>query len=224
MEWFVEWWKNLGLFLQIMYCVALPSTLVLLIQTVMIIIGFGGDGAGVNPSDTSGMDAMDSLGTLAGIDVGDSATINPEAIDPADGGNPADFGAMHFFTVQGFITFLCVFGWAGVITYTLTLNVIISIIVAFVLGLAAMFGVAKLLQLISRLAQNGTINVKNLLGATGTVYLVIPADGKGKVMINTDERCLEYEAITDSGETLGDGTAVRVIDIRTGNILVVEKV
>ena len=221
MEWFVEWWKNLGLFLQIMYCVALPSTLVLLIQTVLIIIGFGGDGAGVNPSDTSGMDSLD---TLDGIDVGDSATINPEAIDPADGGNPADFGTMHFFTVQGFITFLCVFGWAGVITYTLTLNVIISIIVAFVLGLAAMFGVAKLLQLISRLAQNGTINVKNLLGATGTVYLVIPADGKGKVMINTDERCLEYEAITDSGETLGDGTAVRVIDIRTGNVLVVEKV
>ena len=89
-----------------------------------------------------------------------------------------------------------------------------------------MYGVAKLLQATAKLAQNGTLNVKNLLGASGTVYLVIPADGKGsgKVTVTTDERCLEFDAITESGEALPDGTPIRVTDIRTGNVLVVEKI
>ncbi|MCR4780170.1 MAG: hypothetical protein K5876_03640, partial [Ruminiclostridium sp.] len=59
MEWFENWWNGLELFEQIMYCVAVPATLILLIQTIMIIFGFGHDGAGVNPSDTSGIEGLD---------------------------------------------------------------------------------------------------------------------------------------------------------------------
>ena len=62
MEWFSEWWNGLELFTQVMYCVALPSTLILIIQSIMIIAGFGGDGAGVNPSDTSGLGDVDVSG------------------------------------------------------------------------------------------------------------------------------------------------------------------
>ena len=34
------WWNSLGLASQIFYCIAIPSTLVLLIQTVLMFIGF----------------------------------------------------------------------------------------------------------------------------------------------------------------------------------------
>lgn len=220
MEWFSEWWNGLELFTQVMYCVALPSTLILIIQSIMIIAGFGGDGAGVNPSDTSGLGDVD----ISGGDIGDISDVS-DIPDVSDGGNPADLGTLHFFTIQGVITFLCVFGWSGVLIYDGTKNIVISLICAFVLGALAMYGVAKLLQATAKLAQNGTLNVKNLLGASGTVYLVIPADGKGsgKVTVTTDERCLEFDAITESGEALPDGTPIRVTDIRTGNVLVVEK-
>ena len=68
MEWFNNWWNTLGLFEQIMYCVAIPSTLILLIQTIMLILGFGHSGAGVNPSDTSGFDGSPDMGFDGGTD------------------------------------------------------------------------------------------------------------------------------------------------------------
>lgn len=223
MEWFSEWWGSLALFSQIMYCVALPATIILLIQAVMIIIGFGPDNdMGVDTSDTSGLDG--DMSGADGVDAVDPSDLT-DIKDVHDGGNPADAGSMHFFTIQGFVTFLAVFGWSGVILFGSTQNIIISVIAALVLGLAAMFGVAKLLQVTAKLAQNGTVNTRNLLGAKGTVYLVIPAsgNGKGKVNVVTDERFLEYDAITDGDEILPNGTPVRVTDIRTGNVLVVER-
>ncbi|MBQ3843342.1 MAG: NfeD family protein [Ruminiclostridium sp.] len=234
MEWFNSWWNTLELFEQILYCVAIPSTLILLIQTIMLILGFGHSGAGVNPSDTSGFDGGSDMDFDAGgadTDFGgdtgaDGADGDSADVDYGDGSNPSDVGTLNFFTVQGIITFLCVFGWAGIVTYTLTKIAIIAVIVGFVLGLAAMYGVAKLMQLSRKLAQNGTLNVRNLLGANGTVYLIVPADGKGKGKVNvtSGERLVEYDAITDGNEELPDGTQIRVIDIRSDNVLVVEKV
>ena len=234
MEWFTQWWGSLDGMSQALFCVALPSTVILLIQTIMIILGFGHDGTGVNPSDTSGFDgstdidiSLDADASGADIDSGGTEfETDVTDVNYGDGSTPSDIGTMNFFTVQGVITFFCVFGWAGLVTYTLSKLAVLAIIVGLVLGLAAMFGVAKVLQLSKKLAQNGTLNVRNLLGASGTVYLVIPADGegKGKVNITSGERLVEFDAITDENESLPDGTSVRVIDIRSGNVLVVEKV
>ncbi|MCR4780385.1 MAG: hypothetical protein K5876_04735, partial [Ruminiclostridium sp.] len=215
------------------YCVAVPATLILLIQTIMIIFGFGHDGAGVNPSDTSGIEGLDGDVSFDGdvgggadfADGGDASDFDTD-VHYGDGSSPGDIGTMNFFTVQGVITFLCVFGWVGIAAYTISGNAILAVIFGLLLGFAAMYGVAKLLWVSKKLAQNGTLNVKNLLGASGTVYLVIPGDGenKGKVNITSGERLVEFDAITDGGEALPDGTPVRVIDIRAGNVLVVEKI
>lgn len=229
MEWFTEWWNTLGVFEQVLYCIAIPSTLILLIQCIMIFLGFGHSGTGFNPSDTSGIEGLD--GGFDGdistdIDVPDAVGDGGTDIDYTDGSNPSDIGTMNFFTVQGVITFLCVFGWSGVIIYGASRNAALAVIISLILGLAAMYGVAKLLWASKKLAQNGTLNLKNLLGAPGTVYLVIPAggEGSGKVNVTSGERLVEFDAITDGKEALPDGTPVRVIDIRSGNVLVVEKV
>lgn len=228
MEWFTNWWSSLDNFEQVMFCVAIPATVILLIQVLMLIFGFGHDGTGVNPSDTSGIDGLDSFdgGTdFHGMDLNGDGVVDSADMAIADGSSPGDVGTMNFFTVQGIITAFCVFGWAGIVTYKLTGQAVVSVIVGIVLGAAGMFGVAKLLAASRKLAHNGTLNVNNLLGASGTVYLVIPADGenRGKVNITSGERLVEFDAITDSGEQLPDGTPIRVIDIRSGNLLVVEK-
>lgn len=230
MEWFSVWWNSLDMFSQVMYCIALPTTLILLIQTLMIIFGFGHDGAGFNPSDTSGLDGFDmgdgGFGGAESIsaDISDGSDIDALS-DGADGSNPSDMGTMQFFSVQGVITFLTVFSWSGIIIYGTTGNIPLAIIAGFLLGAAAMFGVAKLLQLSRKLAQNGTLNMNNLLGAAGTVYLVIPASGNGhgKVSVTVGERLVEFDAITEEDTALTDGTNVRVTDIRSGNMLVVER-
>lgn len=219
MEWFSNWWGSLDLFMQALYCVAIPSTLILIIQSVLIIMGMGDGAPDINVSDTSGLD-------VAGCDC---AGCDPtEALDSAGGDvlNPADAGALHLFTFQGIVTFLCVFAWAGILTYIGCGLIPVALIVGFVLGAAAMFGVAKIIQLMGKLAESGNINAKQYLGETGTVYIPIPADGKGtgKVNIALGERYVEFEAITEDGVELKSGESVRVTDIRSETLLVVEKV
>ena len=41
---FIEWWNALSLATQVFYCIARPSTLILLIQTILLFVGIGGDG------------------------------------------------------------------------------------------------------------------------------------------------------------------------------------
>lgn len=222
MEWLSTWWGGLDIFSQILHCISIPSTLILIIQTILIIAGFGDSGPDTNLSDTSGLDLPDGGvdfdgGTdLSGID-GD--------ISGHDVGNPADASAMHLFTFQGIITFLCVFAWSAILTYMGTNSILLSLLVGFVLGAGAMFGVAKIIQASAKLAQNGNINAKNYLGELGTVYLVIPAaeKGRGKVNISLGERYVEFDAITEDADDIPSGTSVRVVDVRSESLLVVER-
>ncbi len=216
MEWLANWWSGLDLFTQILYCVSIPSTLILLIQTILIIMGFGNGGPDMNLSDTSGIDLPDC--DCGGCDVGDLS-------DGSDIINPADAGAMHLFTFQGIVTFLCVFSWVGILTYMAVPKIFVAVPVGFICGAAAMVGVAKIIQAAGKLAQSGNIDPKKFLGETGTVYFTIPANGKGqgKVNIALGERYAEFNAITEDSADIPSGATIRVVDIRTENVLVVEK-
>ncbi|MBQ8175928.1 MAG: NfeD family protein [Oscillospiraceae bacterium] len=219
MEWLSTWWGSLDIFTQALYCVAIPSTLILVIQSVLIIIGLGDGAPDINVSDTSGLDMPGC--DCAGCDPTDALDAGSTDIV-----NPADAGALHLFTFQGIVTFLCVFAWAGILTYMGCKLIPVALIVGFILGAAAMFGVAKIIQLMGRLAESGNINAKNYLGETGTVYIPVPADGKGtgKINIALGERYVEFEAITEEAVELKSGETVRVTDIRSETILVVEKI
>lgn len=204
------WWNALDLTVQILYCIAIPSSLILVIQAILLLVGFGGSGEGVNPSDTTGLSDADA--DFSPGDAGDAGDI---------GG--AEFGILKIFSLQGVMIFFCVFGWASIILIGAGAHTAIALIAAFLLGFLAMYGVARLLYLFSRLGQNGTFDTKNLLGAKATVYVPIPAKGggRGKVTVALAERYMEYEAETDAGEVILTNTPVRIVDIR-GEILVVE--
>lgn len=223
-----EWWNSLGITMQVFYCIALPATLIIVIQTILLMIGIGHGGEGVEFSDTSGIDGLGDVPDMPADIPTDMPGAN--AIDGfehtaiGDGSNPADFGTMQLFTLQGIMTFLCVFGWTGIICTSLGLHVAIAIIIALVLGFLAMLGVAKVLQLTRRLTQDGSLDVRRLLGEKGRVYIPIPANesGEGKVTIAAGERFIELSAVTDEQDTIPTGTQVRIIDVR-GDVVAVEK-
>ena len=222
-----EWWNSLGITMQVFYCIALPATLIIVIQTILLMIGIGHGGEGVEFSDTSGIDGLDVPDMPADIPTdmpGAHAIDGCEHTAIGDGSNPSDFGTMQLFTLQGIMTFLCVFGWTGVICTSLGLHVAIAIIIALVLGFLAMLGVAKVLQLTRKLTQDGSLDVRRLLGEKGRVYIPIPANesGEGKVTIAAGERFIELSAVTDEQETIPTGTQVRIIDVR-GDVVAVEK-
>ncbi len=220
MEWFSAWWDGLQLTEQILYCIAVPATLVLIIQTILLLVGLGDGGGGINPSDTSGLDMPD------GFDGADSFDTNVGDISQHDISSPADIADFRLLSVQSVIAFLCIFGWSGIAAISCGVPAFAAMLLAAVLGFGAMILVAKIIQWSSKLAQNGNFNIKNLLGETGTVYIPIPPQGKGmgKINISCGERFMEFDAVCEGENSIPTGVTVRVVDIISGSTVVVEKV
>lgn len=205
----VEWWNGLDSVLQVLYCVSIPSTLILVLETVIAMAGGGHD---VNISDTSGLD----LGTdvsIGNLDIDVDVDVNADV---------SDLPSLRLFTVQSVVAFLCICSWTAIITYgSMTLG--LSLGLGALLGAMAMFILAKVMQMASKLNQNGTVDFRNALGETARVYLVIPAAGQGigKVNVTIQGSLRECNAIS-RGAQIDTGTFVRIIDLED-DVLVVEK-
>ena len=91
-------------------------------------------------------------------------------------------------------------------------------------GLASMFFVAWVMRGLARLQASGTINVRNAVGASATVYLRVPGAraGRGKVTVDVQGRPMEFPAITE-GETLETGTQVTVEAVEGDDLLKVAR-
>lgn len=206
---------------QALFCVAVPATVILLIQTVLILVGFGGGGGDIDLSGGVDLDTDFSGTGGEGLDFHDGLDID---LSGSDAASPhSDMSVASLFTVQGIVTFFAVFGWSGLMFSALGLWGWAVLGLALFCGCAGMYGVARIILLTSRLAQNGTLDVTRLLGETGAVYLTIPSKGTGKVMVQSAERFVEFDAVSEAEEDLRSGTTVRVIDVRRGDLLVVEK-
>lgn len=201
------WWDSLDMIVKVFYFIAIPASVILIIQVILSFIGMnlGGDGS---------MD-MDFDADAADADI--------SAEDGFDGG--ADSSSLRIFSARGFVAFFTVMGWTGVALASGGVNKAVTIFVSVILGFLTMLLIAWIFQQAMKLQSNGTIQIKNAIGAVGEVYLPIPAksEGIGKVSVVVQERYSEFDAMTEEDETLKTGTPVRVVDIRGGNILIVEK-
>lgn len=205
----VEWWNGLDSVLQVLYCVAIPATLILILETIIAMAGGGHD---VNISDTSGLDLGTDL-SIGDIDIDLDFDVNADV---------SDLPSLRLFTVQGVVAFLCICSWTGIFTYG-SMPLGMSLGLGAILGAAAMFILAKMMQMTSKLNQNGTVDFRNALGETARVYLVIPAAGQGmgKVNVTIQGSMRECNAISRGGQ-INTGAFVRIIDLEN-DVLVVEQ-
>ena len=219
------WWEALDPVLRILYCITIPATLVMVIQTVLSILGGFEGGAGVDFSDTSAFGGDLDLDFDGGADIGELADGDIGGNDVSlDGGNPADFSIARMFSVQGIVTFLMVMGWVSIVSISSGANPAIAMLVGCGLGVLTMYLVARLMFASRRLTENGTVDIKNAIGESGTVYIPIPAKGggEGKINLYLQGRYVEVNCITAEAEMIPTGTSVRVIDARNG-VLIVER-
>lgn len=217
----IEWWSGLDTVLKILYCIAIPATLVLVIQTILSLLGGFEGGGGVDFSDTSGIDFH---GGSDISEMADAADMGGAHTPLGDGGNPADFSIMSMLTLQGIVTFLTVMGWSSIVAITSGTAVFPSILVGVALGFVAMYAAAKILHASGKLTENGTLDLRNAIGETGRVYIPIPAagNGEGKITMQVQGRYIEGAAMAYGEETLPTGGTVRVVDVRN-DIFIVEK-
>lgn len=207
------WWEGLTLLQQIFYLIAIPATLVLIIQTIMLLFGLGHSG------DTDMDHDFDH-------DLDHDAAGGPCDSDHAfDPDHDHDTGADHeaglrLITVRGIVAFLAVSGWVGIALLELKLSSLIAVPLAILAGFSAMFLVAAVMLWVSRMQQSGNLDLHNAIGLTGDVYVPIPKGGKGKVTLVVQERFLELDASCDS-QDLHTGDRIRVIGVTPYDTLLV---
>ena len=209
----VSWWNSLTGVEQAFACIAVPSTIILILQTILLMFSFwGGDLANETSSDTSGLD---------GHDLPDSDDVSYEK----ESSNGSFDSGLRIFTVRGFVTFFCIFGWSGLLFFKLDINPAISIMSAFILGLIFMILVAYLLAKSLKLQQDGTTDINSAIGVSGSVYITIPKarSGTGKVNAVVSGRYSEYDAVTDDNNPIPTQTEITVIGVVSPNTLVVIK-
>ena len=210
----IEWWNSLGLTLQIFYCIAIPSTLVLLIQTILMFIGMDDDAG-----DTE-LDAGEIADDLPDVDEG--VFGENEFYDTADAWG---LQGLKIFTIKGIISFFVVFGWSGIVLLGADVPIFITIPVATICGFGMMFLLAVLFKLVFKLRSDGNIDNKNAIGVAGKVYLTIPPSrtGEGKVYVMIQGSYVERAAVTDNAEAIPTGAEIVVIGVSGDASLVVRK-
>ena len=139
------------------------------------------------------------------------------------GGGDSDI-SFKLLTMQGIMAFLMMFGLVGLAMHRNSRSSEpLAILAGFAAGMLALYVVAKLFALMKGLQSSGTVDVRNAVGAQGSVYLTIPAGGTGEVQVAVQERLRIYDAKAEDGEEIKTGQNVRVVRIVGGNVLVVEK-
>ena len=131
----------------------------------------------------------------------------------------------QFISFKNLVGFFTIFGWSGIACIDAGLSTPLTIIISVICGLLMMVIMATLFYFISKLTDSGTLNYKNAIDAVGEVYLTIGADRSkmGKVTVSVQGTMRELDALTDSLTELKSGTIIKVVDVTSNGILIVDR-
>lgn len=214
----LEYWNSMTAAQQCFMFAAVPATLVLVLQTLVMLMGLdGGDGDADLPDELP-----DGSFDSGGFDGGFEAKEDFSNCD-----DPNDLsGDFRIFTVRGFVAFFAVFGWTGAALLEGGLPLWFAAVLAFLAGAVAMVLIAWIMKSVLKLQSSGNLDPKNAVGKAGVVYITIPKrrTGIGKVNLVVQERYSELEAVTDSENDISTGREVVVVGVTTlGTLIVREK-
>jgi len=134
----------------------------------------------------------------------------------------ADF---NLLTIKNLIAFFAIFGWTGIACIEGGLGTGLSVFISVFCGSVMMVVMAAIHYFMSKLADSGTLEMKNAIGKTGEVYLTIPArkTGSGKLQVKVQSSVRTLDAMTDELEDIKTGSIVEVVDLIGENILMVRR-
>ena len=188
---------------------AVVGGLIMVIQFLMMILGFGDFNDIDVPDDAPGVD----------LDGGD--------VDSGD----TDVGSGNMISLARFLSFRVIvaasafFGVLGLWADSAKFHPIVSFAIALLGGWVAGAAVAFIMGFINKLQSSGTVKLESAIGKTATVYIPIPENktNTGKIQLSIQGRIDEIEAMTP-GPALPSGATVVIKEIVDGRIAVVEKV
>jgi membrane protein implicated in regulation of membrane protease activity len=220
------WWESLSQIQRAFAYVAFPATIILILQTLLVLFGLGENDADSSADAGADVDVDVDVDVNIDVDVDAAAGLDldgdgiPDSVD-ADAG--AGSSGLALFSLRGILAFFAVGGWAGIAVAGLIDSAFLAVVCAFIAGAVALYAVALLFKYTARLQSAGNLNLRNAVGKTATVYITIPAsrNGAGKVHIVFQERYSELSAVTDEETPLRTGTLVEIVGVADENTLLV---
>jgi hypothetical protein len=155
-----------------------------------------------------------------GADVGVDVETDFDA-SVADG----DGIPFQFLSLKNITGFFAMFGWSGLGFIHAGFAAWLVILLSVVCGFLMMLAMATLFYFMSKLAETGTLKMKNAIGKLGEVYLTIPAQrgGMGKVQLTVQESLRTLDAITDDIEPILTSAIIEVVEVIDDQILLVKR-
>ena len=203
-----SWWDALTAIEKIFWFIAIPFSIIFVIQMILTFTGLGG-GA-----------------TDPGADLPGMHTDSPSNLLDSNHSNEDAGPGFSFFTIRNFIAFFTIFSWSGLAFTHAGYGILLTVLWSIFIGLIAMLLISSLFYFAMKMTASGNVSVINAIGATGKVYLPIKANksGIGKVQVTFQGSIREMQAITTESTDLPTNTIIRVTAIADENILVVEKI
>lgn len=195
-----EWWTSLDLFMKILWCIAIATSLTFIIQSILTFVGIDSDtdlGGNIDPDFGGGLD-----------------------MHPDFDGDPS----MNLFTFRNLVNFFLGFSWTAILMHGKFSSEALVLLLAFVVGVALVTVVMLMFKWLAGMQQSGNINVyKSAVGCHGKVYLTIPGErrGTGKVQITINGAVREYDAVTDC-DSIPTGAQIKVVEVVDSSTLLVE--
>ena len=148
--------------------------------------------------------AITAIAALFGMGGAESGDVDVDMDGEIDIIHP-DSGIFDFklISFRSILAFIAMFGWGGVVFGEYGWK---GFGIAIACGLVTMVITAYLIMSILKLQQSGTRANASLVGKKGTVYLAIPAGGRGKVILDLGDSTREITAC--SAVALDKGTPV----------------
>lgn len=216
------WWSSLSALQQVLFFVAAPATLILIIQTILVLIGHGGE-TDSDVSDVSGLhDFSDAPDVTMDHDIDVDHDIDTDH-DFSDAHSVEHDSGFSLFSVRGIMAFFAVGGFLGIAMLDVDgVSDIIAMLIALAGGFLALVAIAYLMHSIYKLQSSGNLNINNAVGKTAVVYIPISEKQPGKITVTFQERYTELLAI--SNEPLPTNTFVKIVKVIDGETVYVEKI
>ena len=226
------WWESLTLLQRVFACIAIPSTLLLIVQLVLSLVGLGDHEGDLDHDGVPDGIDLDHDGIPDGIDLdGDGipdiavADLDHDGLPDGEGHSSVSegLGSLRLFTLRGILAFLAVWGWAVLAITRAGRPWLMGVLLGLVLGAAAMVLIALTMQMILRLQADGTVSLNNAVGSGGEVYLSVPPlrSGEGKVNVVIQDTMTECAAVTDEEAPIPTGASITVVGVTKERQLIV---
>ena len=191
----INWWNELDLIQQIFALIALPSTVLIIVQTVLLLIGIGADSdADVDADGIDGLDLADDGLAIFSIR-----------------------GILSMLCITGWVA-------VALLETSLPAGVSIAIAIvcgiATLIGMAFLMRAINRLQSSGNIDIGNCIGK---IGEV-YIPVPASGNGSGKVNLTVQEKFSEFTAITTSGDQLKTGSFVRVVAVSESGVLVVEPI